>query len=549
MDESKPMVEMKGRPPSLWVGALLGALTSLPVMGVSFLAERLLQVPFVPFDVFDWLARILPGRIITTTIDLMLAVIRGLNLGPTASTAKLAEQAQAIGIFVVTGAVMGAALAAYGRVSENSTRAGLLAGAVLLIGMIPVEATIGFPQAGPVVSMVWLAILFGAWGVILVRLDARAKPAPGGATQASISRRQFLYLVGGGTIVVTVGSVGLASLLESAENGAGTGTESAGAVPTSEVADTTGPAASPPEDVLANRIMPAPGTREELTSNKDFYRIDINALPPDVNGDEWTLQIDGMVDKPLALTLDDLRAFPAYSQVITLECISNPVGGDLISTARWTGVRLKDVLDQAGMSPSAIEAYVTATDGFYESIVMSDIMDPRTLLVYEMNGVPLPREHGFPLRVYIPNRHGMKQPKWIEHIELIDRHGPGYWVDRGWDAQAIVHTTSVVDAADTSMAGGSSQTIPIGGIAYAGARGISKVEVQIDDGPWMEAELRAPALSPLSWIQWRHDWAYTSGRHSVRVRAYDGTGALQVTEGQPPSPSGATGIDSLVFDV
>jgi hypothetical protein len=166
-----------------------------------------------------------------------------------------------------------------------------------------------------------------------------------------------------------------------------------------------------------------------------------------------------------------------------------------------------------------------------------------------MNGVPLPQEHGFPLRVYIPNRHGMKQPKWIEHIELIDRHGPGYWVDRGWDAQAIVHTTSVVDVADTSMANESSQTIPIGGIAYAGARGISKVEVQIDDGPWVEAELRAPALSPLSWMQWRYDWAYTSGRHTVQVRAYDGTGALQVTERQPPSPSGATGVDSLVFDV
>jgi DMSO/TMAO reductase YedYZ molybdopterin-dependent catalytic subunit len=315
------------------------------------------------------------------------------------------------------------------------------------------------------------------------------------------------------------------------------------------VADTTGPAASPPESVLADRIKPAPGTREELTSNADFYRIDINTQPPDVKGDTWTLQVDGLVDNPLALTIDDLRAFPAYSQVITLECISNPVGGDLISTARWTGARLKDVLDKAGMKPSAIEAYVTAVDGFYESIVMSDIMDPRTLLVYDMNGVPLPQGHGFPLRVYIPNRHGMKQPKWIEHIELIDRHGPGYWVDRGWDAQAIVHTTSVIDAADTTLVDSGSDTIPVGGIAYAGARGISKVEVQIDDGPWVEAELRTPPLSPLTWVQWRYDWPYTSGRHSIQVRAYDGKGQLQVTERRPPSPSGATGIDSLIVNV
>ena len=545
MGESTQIRPMQRRIPGVWTGAALGALTSLPVMGVSYLAERLLQVPFIPFDVFDWMARVLPGQVITTTIDLMVAVIRGLNLGPTASTAKLAEQGQAIGLFILTGAVLGAALGVFGRGSQNPVRLGLIAGAVLLIGIIPVELSVGFPQAGPGLSLVWLAILFGAWGVSLVWLNARARLAQEQEPEASISRRQFLYLVGGGTIVVTVGSVGLASLLESGE------AEAPGtiALPTPDLADTTGPASSPPDDVLARRIMPAPGTRDELTSNEDFYRIDINTRPPEVDGAGWTLQVDGLVEQPLALTLDDLRTFPAVSQVITLECISNPVGGDLISTSRWTGARLKDVLDRAGMSPSATEAYVTAADSFYESITMSDITDPRTLLVYEMNGVPLSKEHGFPLRVYIPNRHGMKQPKWIERIELIDRHGPGYWVDRGWDAQAIVHTTSVVDAVDTAAADAGSGTVPIGGIAYAGARGISKVEVQVDDGPWVEAVLRAPALSPLSWVQWRYDWPYTSGRHSIQVRAYDGKGQLQVTERRPPSPSGATGIDSLIVNL
>jgi hypothetical protein len=259
--------------------------------------------------------------------------------------------------------------------------------------------------------------------------------------------------------------------------------------------------------------------------------------------------VDGMVEQPLSLTVDDLRAFPAVSQVITLECISNPVGGDLISTSRWTGARMSDVLQRAGMLPTAVEAYVTAADGFYESIAMSDITDPRTLLVYDMNGEPLSSEHGFPLRVYIPNRHGMKQPKWIERIEIIDRRGPGYWVDRGWDAEAIVHTTSVVDAVDKTEAEAGSPTVPVGGIAYAGARGISKVEVQIDDGPWVEAELRVPTLSPLSWVQWRYDWSYASGRHTISVRAYDGKGDLQVVERRPPSPSGATGIDSLIVDL
>jgi len=545
MGESTQVEMTEGNRPAIWTGAALGALTSLPVMGLSYLAERLLQVPFVPFEVFDWLARVLPGQIITTTIDLMVAVIRALQLGPTASTAKLAEQGQAIGIFLVTGAVLGAVLAVYARGSKSPVGLGLTGGAVLLLAMIPVELTLGFPQAGPVTTLIWLAILFGAWGVVLVWLTVRARAALLQEPEASLSRRQFLYLVGGGTIVVTVGSAGLASLLETGE----VEVQGPPATLAPSLAGTTGPASSPPDDVLAQRIAPAPGTRPELTSNEDFYRIDINTRPPEVDGAGWHLQVDGMVEQPLSLTVDDLRAFPAVSQVITLECISNPVGGDLISTSRWTGARLSDVLQRAGMLPTAVEAYVTAADGFYESIAMSDITDPRTLLVYDMNGEPLSSEHGFPLRVYIPNRHGMKQPKWIERIEIIDRRGPGYWVDRGWDAEAIVHTTSVVDAADKAEAEASSPTVPVGGIAYAGAREISKVEVQIDDGPWVEAELRVPTLSPLSWVQWRYDWPYTSGRHTISVRAYDGKGDLQVVERRPPSPSGATGIDSLIVDL
>src|SRR5262249_48749471 len=158
------------------------------------------------------------------------------------------------------------------------------------------------------------------------------------------------------------------------------------------------------------------------------------------------------------LSLDELRRMPAVSQVATLECISNPVGGDLIGTTVWTGVRLLDVLRRAGMRDTVRAVHARAAYGFYESIAYEDVMDPRTLLVYAMTHAPLADIHGFPLRVFIPNRHGMKQPKWILSLRASDRDGPGYWVDRGWSATAIPHTTSVIDVVGEHREG----IVPVG---------------------------------------------------------------------------------------
>jgi hypothetical protein len=311
----------------------------------------------------------------------------------------------------------------------------------------------------------------------------------------------------------------------------------------------TGPAASPSEEELAARILPAPGTRPELTSNEAFYRIDINTIPPSVEEAGWRLELGGMVNTPLSLTLDEIRARPAASQVVTMQCISNPVGGDLTGTSLWTGVRLKDLLEEAGLAPGAQELAIEAADGFYESVAMADMQDERTLLVYAMNGEPLPREHGFPLRIYIPNRYGMKQPKWITRMEVIGEKGPGYWVDRGWSPEAIALTTSAIDPTPNDLVPDENGILPLGGIAWAGARGIARVEVQIDDGEWVEAQLRNPPLSPLSWVQWRYDWPSTPGRHAVRVRATDGAGELQTAEVSDPAPNGATGLHRRSIEV
>jgi DMSO/TMAO reductase YedYZ molybdopterin-dependent catalytic subunit len=299
--------------------------------------------------------------------------------------------------------------------------------------------------------------------------------------------------------------------------------------------------------VLAERIEPVPGTRPEVTPARDFYRIDINVRTPSVDGGSWQLEIDGLVDQPATLTLEDIRARPAVSQYITLSCISNRIGGDLISTALWTGVRLKDLLDEVGLQPEAEALYIEAEDGFYETVIMDDIMDERTLLVYQMDGQPLPKEHGFPLRIYIPNRYGMKQPKWIVRMEAVAREPLGYWVERGWSETAVMHTTSAIDVV-TVESSSNGQSL-MGGIAHAGERGISKAEIQVDDGPWREAELRIPPLSPLTWVQWRFEATFPPGQHVARVRAYDGDGELQILEASSSHPDGATGIHSFEFRV
>jgi len=174
---------------------------------------------------------------------------------------------------------------------------------------------------------------------------------------------------------------------------------------------------------------------------------------------------------------------------------------------------------------------------------MRDLLDPRTLLVYGMNGQTLPIAHGFPLRIYIPNRYGMKQPKWISRIEAIDHDGAGYWVDRGWSQEARPQIISIIDAVAEDA--GADGRVRIGGIAWAGDRGIRQVEVQADEGAWATATLLTPPLGPLTWVLWRYDWPQQAGRHTFRVRATDSTGALQVGEPSDTQPNGATGYHSV----
>ncbi|MGC4118705.1 MAG: molybdopterin-dependent oxidoreductase [Myxococcales bacterium] len=535
---------------SILGGAGLGVLTALPVLAILYLGQQWAGLPYVPFLLFEWLTRVLPGRAITAGIEAMVSVISGLGIGPTSAVAKAAEMSLAVASMLIGAVVLGIALALVGRRTGRLAIAGAVGGGLLWGITLLAMTRVGPPSAGFVRSALWLIVVLVGWGAILGYSIART--AGRGEGVPATARRHFLAGLATLAVAAFAAAVGLGRSL--ARRGAKTvGAEGAGVGGTGATdplrLETRGPAASPPREALQARLEPVRGTRPELTETGRFYRIDINLTPPRIDEGAWRLRVDGLVGHPQSFTLEELRALPAVSQVVTLECISNRLGGDLISTAVFTGVRLTDLLDRVGRKPEAKTVFLESADQYFETVEPSDVEDPRTLLVWAMNGEPLPAEHGFPLRIYIPNRYGMKQPKWITHLEATAQFKPGYWVVRGWSKEAVVQTTSVIDTVGMSMMLGQATVLPIGGIAYGGARGISKVEVQVDDGPWAAAQLRTPPLSPLSWVQWLYDWPHQEGRHTFRVRAYDGAGVLQPTEMRSPHPGGATGVHELTVNV
>lgn len=258
-------------------------------------------------------------------------------------------------------------------------------------------------------------------------------------------------------------------------------------------------------------IRSVPGTRSELTPLEQHYRIDINSLPLFIIDVNWRLRIFGLVEQTLELTLDDWRQqYEPQHQFITLSCISNPIGGEFIGTQRWTGTSLKRILEDIKPLDKALYAKTSSTDGFYESLSLEKAMrDDRIMLTYAWDGIPLTEDHGFSLRMYIPDVYGMEQPKWIDSIEIMETYEEGHWARRGWDEVARVKTSSVIDIVGTEelIRFGDTTQVPIGGIAYAGARGISQVEVRVANGEWQAAQIRRP-LSETTWVIWRYEWPF-----------------------------------------
>ena len=286
------------------------------------------------------------------------------------------------------------------------------------------------------------------------------------------------------------------------------------------------------------------------TANEDFYRIDTALVVPRLVAAEWSLRVHGMVEREVTLRYSDLVAGPLVERDLTLICVSNEVGGHLTGNARWLGLPVASVLARARPTADADMVLSKSSDGWTASTPLPVLTDARdALLAIGMNGEPLPIEHGFPVRMVVPGLYGyVSATKWVVDLEVtrFDR-ATAYWTTRGWSARGPVKTQSRIDvprAGERVTAG----RVAVAGIAWAQHRGIDGVEVRVDEGPWRPARLAAEA-SVDTWRQWVWEWDAAPGRHTLQVRAIDGTGAVQTGEEAPPPPDGATGWHTIDVDV
>jgi DMSO/TMAO reductase YedYZ molybdopterin-dependent catalytic subunit len=295
--------------------------------------------------------------------------------------------------------------------------------------------------------------------------------------------------------------------------------------------------------------FPIDGLSPYIVPSRDFYRIDTALVVPQVDVAHWKLSVTGKVDHPFTLTFDDLQAMDQVEEAVTLSCVSNEVGGDLVGNARWQGVPLRTLLERAGVQKGGTQIVGRSVDGFTVGFPTAALDDGRTALVaVGMNGEPLPIVHGFPARLVVAGLYGyVSATKWLSEIELTGLEDfDAYWVPLGWSKEAPIKTQSRIDVPKGSRV--KAGTTPIAGVAWAPDRGIRKVEVQVDDGPWTEAQL-AHVLSKDTWCEWMLPWVATPGSHTLRVRAIDGTGTTQTSQTAPPEPNGATGWHTRKVDV
>jgi DMSO/TMAO reductase YedYZ molybdopterin-dependent catalytic subunit len=287
-----------------------------------------------------------------------------------------------------------------------------------------------------------------------------------------------------------------------------------------------------------------------VTPNDRFYRIDTALVVPRIDPATWTLTIDGRVRRPLTLTFDELLARPMIERYITLTCVSNEVGGDLIGNARWLGVPIADLLDEVDPDPAADQVVSWSVDGFTAGTPTAALRDGRdALLAVGMNGEPLPFEHGFPVRMVVPGLYGyVSATKWLRRLELTTFDAfDAYWIPRGWAKQAPIKTQSRIDRPRPGQRIAAGEYL-VAGVAWAQRRGISAVQVRVDGGPWQDATLAAVA-SIDTWRLWSWRWMATPGDHTLEVRAADNAGVFQTAEVAPPIPDGATGYHRISVQV
>ncbi len=335
-----------------------------------------------------------------------------------------------------------------------------------------------------------------------------------GSHSEGTARRTFLIRFAGWGVLALAGAVGLRFLLHSGES-------------------------QQPESLAR---PPSGGLETEVTPNSLFYVVSKNEVDPTVDANEWRLELTGLVDNPMSLTYDDLKSALPVEEYVTLECIGNVVGGDLIGNARWKGVRLSALLEEARLVPDVVDVTFEAADGFTNAVSRGRAMSGDVLVVYEMNGQPLPPEHGFPARIVVPGFYGYKSVKWLTKIEPVDHDFMGYWEVRGRTDNPIIKTMSKIVA----PAHGSSHPpgpLAVSGVAFSGDRGIATVELSTDgERTWSPVDRLSEPLSPFTWVNWDATVEPTArGPLVLSVRAVDGQGVVQTPVEKSVYPDGKTG--------
>jgi DMSO/TMAO reductase YedYZ molybdopterin-dependent catalytic subunit len=491
------------------------------IMLVAIVLLRLLSgVTSLPEVVAEGLLVNMPGALFSAVLDALQH-----------SAKPLFYVAVGIGVLIVGGFL--------GRWYSRQPTAGQAARIVLVVWLVfglGVYTLLGAGifgqhlQAGAVWHAVSLLLVFGVFGIALwhsyAALVHRAMPSKPDLTRRLVLRNGAVALLA---------SLGLGAVWRMLMGGdSGTGALTPDSAPLAAAPN------APPFNLA--------GMSPEVTPVADFYTVSKNFIDPDVAIGGWRLKIDGLVDRPMELTYEQLTALPASEGYYTLMCISNEIGGELWGNAYWRGVKLKDLLEQAGVHTDAYKAVFSAADDYKDSVRLDRALHPDALLAWEMNGERLKKEHGFPARLLIPGIYGMKNVKWLNGITIVANDFRGFWQNQGWDDAAPYQTESRIDAPrgrETVSPG----SLPVGGVAFAGDRGISSVEISTDLGKTWQAAQVKPGLSPNSWQLWRADVQVDRSVKQIQVRATDGLGHPQTREENQPFPSGATGYHHVTIAV
>ena len=527
-----------------FVGGLFGGILATVIL---FVGTEFLGFPFPPLAIFQALIAPVPGSIQSVMVDTFREYAKYSAFVASSAIYAIMYGLIAVGLaFVFKGDL-------HGKVKE-ATLVGVGVPTVIGLGL-QLELANAFPAISSLYGWVLAGILVIAVNLIYAKTVINyttTVPAAVTAKQTPMTaipsvRRGFLKKAVVAAAVLVFAGVAAKIGLSILSNQPVVTSGSAVPINPSGPIIPTLPSGAP--DIFSDpRISNL--VASEVTDNRVFYRVDINPIPPQLDFDKWMLNVHGKMNNAQTLDKNSLLQLATVDQYATLECVSNstyPPGG-LISNAKWTGVPLATLLKQAGLLANSNYVVFRCADGYTVGIPIARALEPGALLAYKMNDTMLPNEHGFPLRAIVPGIYGMMNAKWITEIEVTDQVYLGYWQERGWSNDARIKTTSIIyyPTGNVQMNG----STPIAGVAFAGDRGISKVEASVDGGnTWNEATLKPPR-SPYSWVLWAYAWKPTAtGTANIIVRATDGKGQLQDPTVTQSFPDGASGYSSVQVTV